>query len=72
MATKLTRPLRREVETDRGRRFVDVTPHGVVVREPGKGAPPPVPFEAIEDLGWKLKVASEGTPVPRPRRGRRK
>ena len=72
MATALTGRLVREIDTPRGRRFVELTAAGVVIREPGRrNPPPPVPFEAIEDLGLKSLAASNGVHVPRPRRARR-
>lgn len=70
MATPLTKAILREVETDRGRRFVELTPRGVIVREPGQRDAVAVPFSAIEDLGWKIKAKQDGHPIPRPR-GRR-
>lgn len=68
MATKMTRKVVREVETSRGTRLVEMTPHGVVVREKRRKAPPPIPWEALEDLGLKLLAKGDGHPIPRPRR----
>lgn len=68
MATALTKRVVREARTRRGNRIVELTPHGVVVREKGRRTvPPPVPIEAIEDMGLKLAAAARGHRVPRPR-----
>lgn len=54
MAMLLTKVLKREVRTSRGPRTVDVTPHGVRIREKGSHHAYDVPWEAIEDVGAKI------------------
>lgn len=72
MTTPLSKTVSRKVRTSRGPRIVEFTPVGVVVREPRKrNPPPPVSYEAIEDLGLKSLAASNGHPIPKPRRRRR-
>lgn len=71
MATQLTKKVRRGIDTKRGARVVEFTPHGVVVREPGKrSTPAPVPYEMIEDLGWKIEAGYQQDAPARTRRKR--
>lgn len=60
MATRLTKPVAREIEGRDGRtRIVTLTPFGVVIREKGRRkGPAPVTIEEIESVGYKKEAAA--------------